>query len=331
VGERRPGVIPPRPGRPPRGPSPRQLARRRIAALSLLVLALGGLGWLAVTAIGGGGGAGETQEFLTTSPTLIYRTVTQTTPTGTVETVIALPKPFRIIFPEGFTREQMADRVAAVEKIAERKRKDKVVLARYAYLAATRKPRAPSCLRQNVQTIEGFLFPATYEFFPKTTSAQLAQDQLAAFCENWEQVDLEYARSKNLTPYDVLIIASMVEEETLSPDERQLVSAVIYNRLREGMPLGIDATLRYGLDIPPTESIRQSQLESDSPYNTRNRQGLPPTPISNPGLASMQAAAHPAKVNYLYFVRKPDKKTHFFTASFEAFQRYAREQGYGGP
>jgi uncharacterized YceG family protein len=295
------------------------------------VLALGGLGWLAVAAIGGGNDGAETQEFVTSSPTLIYRTVTRTTPTGTVETVLALPKPFHIIFPEGFTRQEMADRVAAVEKIAERKRRSKVLLARYAYLAATGKPRAPSCLRHPVRTVEGFLFPATYEFFPKTTSAQLAADQLAAFCENWEQVDLKYARSRNLTPYDVLIIASMVEEETLSPDERQLVSAVIYNRLREGMPLGIDATLRYGLAIPPTESIRQSQLESDSPYNTRNRVGLPPTPITNPGLASMQAAAHPAKVNYLYFVRKPDRKHHFFTASFEAFQQYAREHGYGGP
>jgi uncharacterized YceG family protein len=179
--------------------------------------------------------------------------------------------------------------------------------------------------------MEGFLFPATYEFFPQTTSAQLVKDQLSAFCENWEQVDLAYAKSRNLTPYDVLVIASMVEKETLSPDERQLVSAVIYNRLRKGMPLGIDATLRYGLDIPATEAIRQSQLESESPYNTRKQLGLPPTPIANPGLASMQAAAHPAKVNYLYFVRKPDKKHHFFTASFEEFQNYANAHGYGGP
>jgi UPF0755 protein len=129
----------------------------------------------------------------------------------------------------------------------------------------------------------------------------------------------------------VLIIASMVEKETLSPDERQLVSAVIYNRLHAHMPLGIDATLRYGLNIPPTESIHESQLQSSSPYNTRNRQGLPPTPIANPGLASLQAAAHPAQVNYLYFVRKPDKKHHFFTASFRAFQQYAAAHGYGGP
>ena len=333
MGERRPGVMPPRPGDRPRGPNPRQLARRRLLALGALLLILGGLGWLAVAAIGGGDENSQAQQLSTVPSTLVLRTVTRTTPTGTVETVIAVPKPFRIVFPEGFTREQMADRAAAVDKIAERKRKVRAHLSRAAYLAATRKPSFPPCFRfrSRALSMEGFLFPATYEFFPQTTSAQLAQDQLSAFCESWEKVDLGYARSKNLTPYDVLIIASMVEKETLSPDERQLVSAVIYNRLRKRMPLGIDATLRYGLDIPPTESIRQSQLESDSPYNTRKRLGLPPTPIANPGLASMQAAAHPAKVNYLYFVRKPDKKHHFFTASFEAFQNYANTHGYGGP
>jgi UPF0755 protein len=296
-------------------------------ALGVLVLLLGGLGWLAVAAIGGGNN--QTQRTTSLSGTLVYSTVTRDTPTGQVVTVIAMPKPFHIVFPEGFTRKQMADRVGAVAKIAQRKSKSRPRLTKAAYLAATSKPRTAPCFKNNVRTIEGFLFPATYEFFKQTKSAELVQNQLDAFCENWNQLDLKYARSKNLTPYDVLIVASMVEKETLSPDERQLVSAVIYNRLHAHMPLGIDATLRYGLDIPPTESIRQSQLESNSPYNTRKRQGLPPTPIANPGLASMQAAAHPAKVNYLYFVRKPDKKHHFFTASYAAFKKYAAAHGYG--
>jgi uncharacterized YceG family protein len=297
-------------------------------ALGVLVLVLGGLGWLAVAAIGGGSSSDQAATS-TLSSTLVYRTVTRTTATGTVVTVIAMPKPFHVVFPEGFTRKQMANRVAAVVKIAASKRKVQAKLSRAGYLAATAKPRVPSCFRKKVRTIEGFLFPATYEFFKETTSAQLVQDQLDAFCENWNQVDLGYARSKHLTPYDVLIIASMVEKETLSPDERELVSAVIYNRLHAGMPLGIDATLRYGLDIPPTESIRQSQLQSASPYNTRKHQGLPPTPIASPGLASLQAGAHPAKVKYLYFVRKPDKKHHFFTSSYKAFQAYANAHGYG--
>jgi uncharacterized YceG family protein len=329
--EQRPGVIPPRRGRPPERPSSRQVAVRRTLALGFLVLVLGGLGWLAVAAIGGGDKSAGGPQTSTLSSTLVYRTVTRPTANGPVTTVIAMPKPFHIVFPEGFTRNQMADRVAAVAQIAARKSKHRQKLAKRTYLAATAKPEVPPCFKGKVQTIEGFLFPATYEFFQQTTSTQLVQEQLDAFCENWQQLDLGYARSKNLTPYDVLIIASMVEKETLSPDERQLVAAVIYNRLHKGIPLGIDATLRYGLNIPPTESIHQSQLDSNSPYNTRKRQGLPPTPIASPGLASMQAAAHPAKVNYLYFVRKPDKKHHFFTASYQAFQDYANAHGYGGP
>jgi UPF0755 protein len=319
--------MPPRQGRPPRLPNPRQITRRRVLALGVLVLILGGLGWLAVAAIGGGNN--QTRRTTSHAGTLLYSTVTRSTPTGPVVTVIAMAKPFHIVFPEGFTRKQMADRVAAVAKIAQRKAKGRPKLTKASYLSSTAKPRTAVCFKNKVQTIEGFLFPATYEFFKQTTSAELVQNQLDAFCENWNQLDLAYASSKHLTPYDVLIIASMVEKETLSPDERQLVAAVIYNRLHAHMPLGIDATLRYGLDIPPTESIRQSQLDSNSPYNTRRRQGLPPTPIASPGLASMQAAAHPAKVNYLYFVRKPDKKHHFFTASYDAFKKYAAAHGYG--
>ena len=121
---------------------------------------------------------------------------------------------------------------------------------------------SPPARRRN---LEGFLFPATYDFLNSTTNAQLVRDQLAAFCENWSNVNLAYARSKNLTDYDVLVIASMIEKETVVPAERKLVSAVIYNRLHARMPLGIDATLRYGLNIPPTQSILESQLAERHP------------------------------------------------------------------
>ncbi len=101
----------------------------------------------------------------------------------------------------------------------------------------------------------------------------------------WHTLNLSYARSKNLTPYDVLTIASMVEGEAQVPSERPLVAAVIYNRLHQNMPLGIDATLRYGLHIKPTQSLTQSDLANPTPYNTRLHDGLPPTPINNPGMA----------------------------------------------
>jgi UPF0755 protein len=247
---------------------------------------------------------------------------------ATDATETAPPKPvLRIVFPEGFTRKQMAERIAAVNVIAEEKRKITPSLSPPAYRRVTDKLAAglPADFKGvKAPNLEGFLFPATYEFTEDTTSRQLVHMQLAAFGGAWKEVDMKYARTKKLEPYDVLVIASMVEKEVLVPRERPLVAAVIYNRLRMGMRLEIDATIRYGLDIPPTEPIHQSELESDNPYNTRKFAGLPPTPIGNPGLASMQAAAHPAEVNFLYFVRKPDCKSHFFTASFQKFLDYSR-------
>ncbi|MGH3029931.1 MAG: endolytic transglycosylase MltG [Gaiellaceae bacterium] len=253
------------------------------------------------------------------------RAVAPETSTGVTDA--APPKPvLRIVFPEGFTRKEMAARVREVNRIAERRRNIEPALRPGEYTEATERVRdLPEEFRRvEAPHLEGFLFPATYEFHPDTTSRQLVAQQLEAFGRAWEQVDMEYARSKRLTAYDVVIIASMVEKEVQVPRERALVSAVIYNRLRAGMPLGIDATIRYGLDIPPTQAILQSQLESDNPYNTRRFAGLPPTPIGNPGLASLQAAAHPAEVDFLYFVRKPDCKSHFFTASEREFLDYPR-------
>jgi uncharacterized YceG family protein len=241
------------------------------------------------------------------------------------------PKPLKIIFPEGFTRTQMAERIGEVNKIAKQKRNVSPRLSPRRYLVQTsgssRVPR-PFLTEGPPPNLEGFLFPATYEFTKRTTTRQLVNHQLAAFTKNWAKVNMRYARSKNLTPYDVLIIASMIEKEVIAPEERRLVAAVIYNRLKAGMTLGIDATLRYGFGIPPTESIRQSQLDSDNPYNTRKLTGLPPTPIANPGLASIRAAARPAKVNHLFFVRKPDKVHHFFTASEREFENYKNAHGY---
>jgi UPF0755 protein len=237
------------------------------------------------------------------------------------------PKPLSIVFPEGFTRTEMAERITAVNSIARTKRAVRPRLDAQRYLAAT--ASSPFAARfagdGKKRPLEGFLFPATYQFTARTTSEQLVRKQLDAFRRAWRKVDLSYARSKNLTQFDVLIIASMIEKEVIAPEERPLVAAVIYNRLRDGIKLGIDATIRYALDVPATESLRVSHLEHPTPYNTRVHLGLPPGPISNPGLSSMQAAAHPADVDYLYFVRKPDKVHHFFTRSKEEFDRYQRE------
>ncbi len=236
----------------------------------------------------------------------------------------------RIIFPEGFSVAEMGDRVRAVRGIAVEKRDVTPLLTRAGYLAAAQAARPPQPFLRGWKrgSIEGFLFPALYEFSQYTTGRELVSDQLTAFRRRFGSLDLSAAKKKNLTPYDVLKVASMIEKETVVPKERRLVAAVIYNRLRNRMPLGIDATIRYGLGIPGTESLTKEALRSSSPYNSRRFPGLPPTPIANPGLASLRAAAHPAQVDYLYYVRIPGTKRHFFTASESEFLRKVCEFGY---
>ena len=246
-------------------------------------------------------------------------------------TVPAGPKVLHIVFPEGFTRAEMAERIDAVRKIAQERRHVMPRITAAGYLAATASSKLPALYSGDSKRrpLEGFLFPAKYAFFSNETARHFVGRQLTAFKQAFRKVDMRYARSKNLTPYDVLTIASMIEREVVVPSERRLVAAVIYNRLHDRMPIGIDASLRYGLHIPPTKSITKADLASNSPYNVRKFRGLPPTPIGNPGLASIQAAAHPAHVPYLYYARKKDKKHHFFTASYAAFQQFLAENGYG--
>ena len=237
------------------------------------------------------------------------------------------PKQFKVVFPEGFTRRQMANRVAEVEKIALAEHRGKPKLSAAGYLSASRPRVVRGFTRTNVP-LEGFLYPALYNFDVKTTNAGLVQKQLAAFRDNWAKVGLSYASSKNLTPYDVLKIASMIEKEAGVPKDRALIAAVIYNRLHNRMPLQIDATTRYGLHISGNRPLTNAELHSSNPYNTRQVPGLPPTPISNPGLPAMIAAAHPAHVDYLYFVRKPGTHRHYFTANYQDFLAHEKAYGY---
>ena len=170
-------------------------------------------------------------------------------------------------------------------------------------------------------TLEGFLFPATYQLKRGAGARALVEKQLQAFKQNFAKVGMSYARKKNLTPFDVLTIASMVEREAQLPRERALIASVIYNRLHEHIPLGIDATIRYATGNW-SRPLRVSQLHIASAYNTRTHQGLPPGPIGNPGLASLKAAAHPAHTRFLYYVVKPGTCGHHaFSTNFQQFQR----------
>jgi UPF0755 protein len=240
------------------------------------------------------------------------------------------PTTLRIVFPEGLSVRQMTDRVSEVRKIAIRKRGVAPRLTGASYKAAAARALAPRAFRPLLRrrSVEGFLFPSLYEFTQHTRASELVATQIATFESRWREIDLRRARVSRLDAYDVLTIASMVERETAVAAERRLVSAVIYNRLKAGMPLAIDATLRYGLGVPGDRPLTRAHLRSRSPYNTRRYKGLPPTPIGNPGVPSMRAAGRPAGRNYLYYLRRPGTLWHFFTASEEEFCAKAREWGY---
>jgi UPF0755 protein len=241
----------------------------------------------------------------------------------------APPRPvlLGISFPEGFSARQMVDRVAAVRRIAIQKRHLTPALTAKAYAAALRTAQPPASFRpfMHRKSIEGFLFPSLYKFGPADSAKSLIGLQLQEFERRWATV----RPTVDANPYAVLTVASMVEREAAVAAERPLVAAVIWNRLAQNMPLGIDATLRYGLGIPGTRPLTKAQLQSDSPYNTRRFTGLPPTPIGNPGLASVRAAASPAAVDYLYYVRIPNTVRHFFTADYSEFCAKVVEYGYG--
>jgi UPF0755 protein len=223
------------------------------------------------------------------------------------------PKPHiaKIVIPEGLSRREAAPVVEKAALVG-------------SYIAATQRSSALNPRRYGAPkgvSLEGFLFPATYQLKTGSKVSTLVTQQLAAFKDNLAEVSLRRARKKNLTAYDVLTIASMIEREVQVPRERRLVAAVIYNRLHQGMPLGIDATIRYATHNW-TRPLRVSELNRNSAYNTRLRRGLPPTPIGNPGLASLKAAARPANVSYLYYVVKPNTcGEHAFSSTDAKFQR----------
>ena len=199
-----------------------------------------------------------------------------------------------VTIPEGYTRSQAAQLVEEIGVPGD-------------YTKATIKSKYLDPAEyggKNAKNLEGFLFPDTFEMKPNAPVENLVELQLKDFRQRIKGVDMKYAKSKNLTVFDVVTIASMIEDEAGVDSQRGLVGSVIYNRLREGMPLGIDATIRFATGNY-TQPLTESELAIDSPYNSRTNVGLPPGPISNPGLASIEAAAHPPKTDYLFYVTTP--------------------------
>ncbi|SNS61070.1 UPF0755 protein [Geodermatophilus saharensis] len=214
----------------------------------------------------------------------------------------------RVTVPEGFTVEATLQRIAETTGLPIEDLR-----------AAAADPAALGLPAYANGSLEGFLFPATYDVEPDATAADVLESMVSRFTEMAADLQLEQrAAAAGRSVYDVVVVASMVQSETLLDEERPNVAQVVYNRLAQGIPLGIDATLAYGLQKNGNE-LTVTDLQTDSPYNTRTRAGLPPTPISAPGEASLEAALAPSTGDLLYYVLESQDGRHFFTASYDEF------------
>lgn len=221
---------------------------------------------------------------------------------------------YELKVPEG---SNMFDIAAGIERLG--------IMSADDFLKVARDPAPIRDLAPEAPTLEGYLFPSTYRLTRHITAAQVCHLMTETFRKKWQQVAKEgQAESVNKT----VTLASLVEKETAVPEERPTVAGVYMKRLRSGMALDCDPTTIYAalLEHRYRGTIYRSDLDSPSAYNTYKHPGLPPGPIANPGVASLQAAVSPASTNYLYFVAKGDGSGgHHFSASIEEHQRAVQE------
>jgi UPF0755 protein len=229
----------------------------------------------------------------------------------------------RVIIPEGLPLVQTLSRIAEQSEIP---------LADLQ--AAARQPAAIGVPAAAQGRVEGFLFPATYEFGPDATAVQALSAMTRRFGDAAQDVGLDLgAKAISRTPLQVVIIASLLEREGKTVEEFGKISRVISNRLARRMPLGLESTLRYALGGADQTRLVQSQIDRarQSPYDTYRRVGLPPGPIGNPGEAALKAALAPTPGDWLYFVTLPKEDRSVFTNSEREFnQLVARCRAQGG-
>lgn len=213
-----------------------------------------------------------------------------------------------VTFPEGYWLEEFADRLAGNTEVSATE------FSRVATSGAVRSDFQPRA----VDTLEGLLFPSTYQIGIKEDARAVAEKLVREFDRRVRSAGVDGARELGLTPYEAIIVASMVEAETFQDSERRKVARVIYNRLAADMALGIDATVLYALGERKQE-LTESDLVVDSPYNTRVVTGLPPTPIGSPGMASIRAALNPADGDWMYYVLSDCEGHHAFSVDYNDF------------
>jgi UPF0755 protein len=172
---------------------------------------------------------------------------------------------------------------------------------------------------EDISTLEGLLFPSTYQIVENDTEESVLQRLVNQFDKEADAAGIAEAEAKvGVTPYEAIVFASMIEAEASAAGDRNKIAAVLYNRVEEDMKLEIDATVLYALG-EHKEELTVSDLQVDSPYNTRLYPGIPPTPIGAPGSASLEAVMNPASGDWLYYVLADCEGNHFFAADYDDF------------
>jgi UPF0755 protein len=224
-------------------------------------------------------------------------------------------KTFTITIPEGKTIPEIAAIVAQHSPIS---------AVQFLEACRSGRHRLP-IMPKDSNNLEGLLFPKTYLIVEKTTADELVNMMLHQFTIDTAGLDFTKAAAHNITPYQAVIVASLIEREAKVERDRPLIASVIYNRLARPMRLQIDATVEYAI-LLQTGKYKYPLTTDDytnvhSPYNTYLVDGLPPAPIASPGLAALEAALNPANTNYYYYVLTSDQKSHCFATDQAGFNR----------
>jgi UPF0755 protein len=225
----------------------------------------------------------------------------------------------RLTIVEGWTRWDIAAQLARLPELKLQSPEEALALMDDTSLIRDLDP--------NAKNLEGYLFPDTYSFPPDADAKRVVETLVKRFRQVWEGLVAKSPAASGKTPREVVTIASLVETEAKLKEERPLVASVIYNRLSRDVPLGIDSTVIYASKLAGkwknTGKVYQSDLDRDSPYNTRKVRGLPPGPIASPGASSLEAALNPPENNFLYYVRDPSRNdgAHNFYENESDFQR----------
>jgi peptidoglycan lytic transglycosylase G len=224
----------------------------------------------------------------------------------------------RLTVIEGWTRWDIANAFAKIPELKVTS-DEALELMNDVTLIADIDPRA--------HNLEGYLYPDTYEFAPDTRAEAIVEMMVKRFRSVWKPESSEKAQALKLTPRQIVTTASLIETEAKLPEERPIIASVIYNRLKLGMPLGVDSTVIYASKLEGKwrndGRVYKSDVDRRSPYNTRLVVGLPPGPIASPGKSSIEAALNPANTEYLYYVREPsrDDGAHNFYSDEGGFSR----------